>query len=330
MPVTPILLAGLLAPVAYSFDSSTRLTYDVNVQLEGFLPLMGGNEGKVEINMAVGVTGDSPVDGSQKAASEIKAFDVSFNGAKLPLGISNVAEFFPKTTITLAPTGKILTTDAPDKKLPVRLPGLDVKHFPDVTYIPIELPAEEMVAGKEWTFTRDFGGAPIEYKCTADTKTGDVWKLKVSLTQNYKVLESPTFEVVAKPEDAESEVTTTMHGEGTVDFDSAKGRVAGAQMTNTAVSDVKNIKTGETKQRKLATKYMIKLQAGASGSLAANSNPNASWWDQTVAWSQKAFEAGKGALVWLQTATLFGLKGLPHEFDQFRPMIRRLAPWLGS
>src|SRR5689334_2351846 len=127
MPVTILLLAGLLTPVAYGFGSDTHLGYNVDVQFNGFLPVMGGNEGEVKIHMDVSVTGHPAVDGKLKATSEIQMFEVTFNGAKLPLGKDNVTEYFPKTNITLDPTGKIVSSDAPDKKLPVKLPGLDVK-----------------------------------------------------------------------------------------------------------------------------------------------------------------------------------------------------------
>ena len=38
-------------------------------------------------------------------------------------------------------------SDAPNVKLPVRLPGLDVKRFPDITYVPIQFPDRELKTG---------------------------------------------------------------------------------------------------------------------------------------------------------------------------------------
>lgn len=322
-------LAGLLATVAYSFPADTKMSYDVNVQFDGFLPLMGGNEGKVDIKMGVGVNGLGADDQGLLATSEITEFEVSFNGAKLPLTTGNVVEYFPKTKITVAPTGKILKNDAPDKKLPVRLPGLDIKHFPDVTYVPIELPSDEMSEGKEWKFARDFGGAPIDYTCVAQSVSEDTVKIKVSLKQVYQVLESPTYEVVANAADATSEVTTTMTGEGTVDFNIKEGRVREATMVNTAVSDVKDLKTSETKQRKLATKYSIKLRNGSAAKTVARAQPK-NWWEDAFNAGRNVVSLGRNALAWLQTATLFGLKVLPRELEGLRPLVRRWAPWLAS
>lgn len=325
MPVTTLLLASVLA---YAFTPDTKVSYGVKVELNGFLPLMGGNEGKVDIDMSVDVKGAAGDQGNLRAASEIAEFGISFNGTKLPLDVSNVVEYFPKTTITVAPNGKIVSTDAPDKKLPVRLPGLDVKHFPDITYVPIELPREEIEAGKSWTFARDFGGAPVNYTCTAESVTGNVWTIKVKLNQTYKVLESPTYEVVSNPEEAVSENTTTMTGEGTVKFDTAAGRVEQAEMLNTAVSDVKNIKSGETKQRKLVTKYTIGVKkSGVTKSSVAKEQ--GTLWEQTMTFSKNAVALGRHALTWIQTAALFGLQMLPPQLEHLRPWVKRWAPWLG-
>lgn len=321
MPVTTLLLATVLA---YSFTPDTKVSYSVKVGLDGFLPLMGGNEGKVDIEMAVDVKGASGDAGNLKSSSEISEFAISFNGTKLPLDVTNVVEYFPKTTITVSPNGKIIATDAPDKKLPVRLPGLDVKHFPDITYVPIELPTEEVEAGKTWTFSRDFGGAPITYTCTAESVAGNVWSIKVKLAQTYKVLETPTYEVASKPEDAVREVTTTMTGEGTVRFDVAAGRVEKADMVNSAVSDVKDLKSGESKQRKLVTTYTVAVKQG--NAVVAKKAPS-NLWEQTIDFSTKAVQFGRNAVSWIQTAALFGLEMLPPQLEHLRPWVKRWAPW---
>ena len=335
MPVTILLLASLLTPVAYGFGPDTKLGYSVNVHFNGFLPVMGGNEGEVDVKMAIGVTGQTPDGPKLKAASEIQEFEVAFNGAKLPLNVDNVKEYFPKTTISLDPTGRILSSDAPDKKLPVKLPGLDVKHFPDVTYVPIELPVDGLEVGTTWKFTRDFGGAPIVYECKAESVADNAWTLSVKLKQTYTVLESATYEVVTKKEDASSEVTTTMTGDGHVTFDSQAGRVVKADMTNTALSDVRDISTGEKKERKLVSKYTIDLKDKPAARRAPVSAPQpGSLWETTVAWANQAVQIGRNAFAWLQMASFFGLKALPRELESwiqpFRSDLKRWAPWLGN
>lgn len=332
--MTTLLVAGLLFKTVYAFTPDTKLTYDVSVNFNGFLPLFGGNEGTVDVKMGVDVAGQAPDNGNLKATSEIKEFEVAFNGAKLPLAVENVNEFFPKTTITLEPTGKILTNDAPDKKLPVRLPGLDVKRFPDITYVPIELPADGLAEGTAWTFTRDFGGTPINYSCKAASRADAVWKIDVKLEQKYTVLESPSLEVVTKTEDAVNEVTTTMTGEGVVEFDAGLGRVAAATMTNTAVSEAKSLKSGDVKKRSLVTKYTIKLR-GTGDRARTQTNravraENRAWWDVAVDWGRQAVANGRTALVWVQTAAMFGLRVLPRELEALvqpvRPYLKRWLP----
>ena len=334
MPVSILLLASLLTPVAYGFGPDTKLAYSFDVKFNGFLPIMGGNQGEAKVHMDVAVTGKAAEDGKLKAASEIQQFEVEFNGAKLPFGVDNVTEYFPKTNITLDPTGKILTSDAPDKKLPVRLPGLDVKHFPDITYVPIELPNDGIEVGKEWKFSRDFGGAPIEYQCKAESVDGNNWIFAVKLKQSYTVYESPQFEVVAKKEDAVNETTTTMTGDGHVTFDSSAGKVIKATMTNTAVSDAKDLTTGEVKQRKLTTDYSISLKDKPASNRAINPAPTGSLWEQSVGWANQAVQIGRNAFAWLQMASMFGLKALPRELEAwvqpFKSSLRRWAPWLGT
>ncbi|MBS1724240.1 MAG: hypothetical protein JSS66_14955 [Armatimonadetes bacterium] len=332
MPVTTLLLASALAPIAYSFGPGTTMTYDVSVQFNGFLPVLGGNEGVVNVKMAVGVEGKAPVESNLQASNEIQEFELEFNGAKLPLDKANVVEYFPKTTIQIAPTGKILKTDAPDKKLPVKLPGLDVKHFPDITYVPIELPPDGIELSKSWTFKRNFGGSDISYTCTAESAKDSTWHITVKLDQKYTVLENSSLEVVTSAKDAVSEVTTTMTGEGFVDFNADKGRVDAAQMDNKAVSEVKDLKSGETKQRKLDTKYAIKLKTGSSARAKAAPQAAASndWWGNTVAWTSRAVNFGKGAVAWVQMAAMFGLRSLPDELEAwlrpFRSTVRRWIP----
>ncbi len=325
-------MLAVLAPVAYGFGPATRLDYDVTVNFNGFLPLLGGNEGKVEVKMGVGVTGLEPKDTNQRATSEIKQFEVSFNGAKLPLTVDNVTDYFPKTTIDLAPTGKILKTDAPDRSLPVRLPGLDVKHFPDITYVPIELPPDGLDVGTAWQFQRDFGGAPITYDCRAESQEGDSWKIHVDVKQAYTVLENSVYEVVKDKADAESEVTTTMAGSGVVVFDSKEGRVSSADMKNIALSDFRNISTGEKTQRKLETVYAIKLKTAPTQARKQPRAETGEWWDRAVSWGSQAVQSGRGFLAWVQTASLFGLKALPGEFQRWLspvlPLVKKWAPWL--
>ncbi|MCW5936314.1 MAG: hypothetical protein KIT11_03285 [Fimbriimonadaceae bacterium] len=324
----PVFLAAVaLAPFAYSFGPNTKVDYDVNVQFEGFLPVLGGNEGVVDVKMGVKVTGAKAEPGMLKAASEITSFDLTFNGSKLPLTLSNVTDYFPKTNVGLTPQGKILSNDAPDRKLPVRLPGLDVKRFPDITYIPLEFPTEGFEVGESWTFVRTFGDSPLTYTCTPVALTDNGAEIKVEVKQEYTVLENEALEVVVNREDAVSEVTTKMTGSGTVVLDLANGVARSAEMRNTAVSTAKNLSSGENKERKLVTTFKVALkgQLAASGGKAPKaSNPGDLW--------TRAGMMGRDAWTWLQLAAMFGMKALPSHIQAwiapFREDIRRSFPWL--
>jgi hypothetical protein len=314
-------LAFVLAPTAYAFGSGTSLTYEVKAKFEGFLPLFGGNEGVVDVGMTVGVKGHDPEDGALKATSEIQAFDLKFNEASLPVTVDNAAQFFPRTTVTLSPQGRILSNDAPERKLPVRLPGLDVKRFPEITYVPIEFPDQEIRVGETWTFERDFGGSPVVYECTLSAASEDTAEIMVNIRQEFTVLENAALEVVSAREDAVAEVRTVLTGQGKVRFDTARGIATASEMTNEALSDVRNLATGDTNRRKLKTVYRVELQAAAGERLQAPARPKG--------WSL-GLDTVKTFVAWVQMAVQFGLSALPREIERWAPGIGRMFPWLSQ
>jgi hypothetical protein len=235
--------------------------------------------------------------------------------------LDNVTQFFPKTTVSLSPTGKILSNDAPDRKLPVRLPGLDVKRFPDITYIPIEFPGEETALGATWSFERDFGGAPLVYDCTLLSLNEETAEIAVKVRQDFTVFENAALEVVTDRAEAVSEVKTTLTGEGKVTFDTARGLATSSQMTNEAVSDVRNLASGTTSQRKLKTVYRVALKS-ASGAAKVTAVRPRGW--------QFNWETGRTFLAWIQMAVHFGLAALPREIERWAPGLKQVFPWLSQ
>ncbi len=328
--MTALALLAVLAPTTYGFGPGTRLEYDVKVVFEGFLPVLGGNEGVVDVTMGVLVTGAEKKAETLQAASEITAFDLVFNGAKLPLTVENVTQFFPKTTIELTPAGRIVATDAPDRQLPVRLPGLDVKRFPDITYVPLELPEEPLETGNSWTFERDFGGQPLRYECNVMLSTDETAKVAVRVAQSYTVLENDAYEVVADRASAAREVVTTLAGTGVVTFDLKRGAARSVQMTNTATGAVTDLTSGEKSQRKLVTKLEVRLKGAEGGALQA-SNPRPTRVRVAPVW-ERAARMARDAWSWLQLASVFGLVRLPGELEAWvapiRPQVARYLPWL--
>jgi hypothetical protein len=294
--MTPLAAALLLAPLQYGFEPGSKLEYDSKVEFEGFIPILGGNEGTVVVEMAVKVDGlEAKKEGTVRAANEITRFKIAFNGATLPLDAASVQSYFPRTTISLTPAGKIVESDAPNVSLPVRLPGLDVKRFPDITYVPIEFPAEAPKDGETWTFTKKFGESDIGYKCKLAGSKGDAKIIEVAILQEYEVLENAALEVVSEEKDAERRVRTVLTGNGIVLFDAKRGAVLKAEMVNDAVSHVTKLSDGSKSERKLRTKFSLSLQepkppvrAPQSGSWLSNA------WASLVDGARSAWEATLG------------------------------------
>ncbi len=259
--MTALALGLVLAPMQYSFEPGSKHLYDSKITFEGFIPILGGNEGTVVVSLGVTVEGmKAKKAGQVSAANEIVSFSVTFNDAPLPLDVTSVQAYFPLTTISLAPNGKIIETDAPNIQLPVRLPGLDVKRFPDITYVPIQFPEKDAAVGEKWTFKRTFGESDVNYACEFLELKGDVAKIAVSIVQEYEVFENSALEVVDDEADAERKVKTRLTGQGFVHFDTKKGIVTRADMVNDAVSDATKLSDGSKSQRKLKTTFSLALR----------------------------------------------------------------------
>jgi hypothetical protein len=255
------LLAAASTVFAYKFPAGVAHNYDFTASFQGFIPVLGGHEGKVDVEMAIAVEGLAPSSSDAfRASTEVKSFKMRFNDAALPLNVDNIKEYFPKTTISAQPSGKVTHTDAPDKRLPVRLPGLDVKRFPEISFLPIELPDSSIEVGREWTFSRPFSGNPIEYRCKVASLEGDRATIEVTLRQTYTVLESETLEVVDSESEAVRKVETLLTGGGTVIFDGSIGAACEVRLSGRAVSQVLDLKTKEKSERTLTSELRVKLR----------------------------------------------------------------------
>lgn len=318
-----IALLLVLAPSIYGFAPDTRLDYDVKVLFDGFIPVLGGQEGKVEVQMGVKVDGLSPEQGNQRAASEIKRFKILFNGAELPLTLDNVQDYFPRTTISVTPYGRILKTDAPDLSLPVRLPGLDAKRFPDITYLPIEFPeSETLTKGTKWEFRKSFDGSDIVYTCEATKVDDAVVEVDLKMTQSYSVLENAAKEVVKDRQDAVASVDTKLDGSGRVIFDRKAGVVKAFSASATAVSNATDLKTKLESRRVLKTT----LEVGLQEKVATQQKPETllskaqGIWNSAVSSAGDLWSRAKG--LWLMARVALGTAsatiGLPlgHIWDR--------------
>lgn len=253
-----VLLA--VAALAYAFPKGQPIDYNVNVSFEGFLPVFGGQDGTAEIALGLRVEGLAPDDkGRAQASSDLTEAKVKFQGETLPFTVDNVKGFFPKTTVSYEPSGKLAKTDAPDIQLPIRLPGLDVKRFPELTYLPVELPSVDIEVGKPWTFKRTIGGAEATYTVTPTALTDELATLKVGVTQTETTFENEALELT-KEEEAKYKVITTLSGDGQVLFDRKAGYARKVNVTVVANGVETEIKSGAKKDRKLTTKLTVELK----------------------------------------------------------------------
>lgn len=249
-----------LAALSYALPVNRPLDYRLEVGLDGFIPILGGQEGSASVNLRVRVEGIAPdAAGLAGATSEIVEAVIAFNGAPLPLGVEAVREYFPKTTVRYTPRGEIKSTDAPGVKLPVRLPGLDVKRFPDISYLPVVFPEIMPTPGGSWTFRKAFGDSEVTYVCTLRKDEGGLATIGIKIGQTYEVLENAALEVVSDEKDAAAKVKTVVTGEGEALFDQKLGAFRTSSIVATAVSDVEEIASGKKAQRTLKTTVKFRL-----------------------------------------------------------------------
>lgn len=261
--IATILSALVLAP-SYSFAPGSKLAYDVDVAFDGYIPVLGGQQGNVKVSLGVEVQGVAP-EGEAPVSTEstLDGFKLVFNGAELPFTLENVQSYFPKNRIQLTKTGKVLKTDAPDVQLPVRLPGLYAKRFPDITFVPVEFPESGVEIGRPFSFRKSFGDSQVEYTMTPKAEKDGVLELDVAMKQSYEVLEDESVTVVEKEEDAVARVKTDVKGTGRILFDLQKGHVRSVDVTANADSKVTELKSGKTSDRKLKTVLKVALRKGA-------------------------------------------------------------------
>jgi hypothetical protein len=227
----------MLAPLllAYGLLPGVSAVFKVTVEFDGYLPLLGGKEGTAVVRMTVPVQGVADKDPAKLSAqSEIETFSISLNGAELPFTAQNVRGFFPKSTVRFLPYGKFLETDAPVKKLPVRLPGLDPQRFADITFLPLEFPPGGIEIGTAYRFEKPFSGQKVTYSATPVKIDEKALNLKIALSQ----------------EDEAGSLT----GEGAATFDRARGVFRLVEVSADSVT-----KDSATVTRHLKTKLKIEL-----------------------------------------------------------------------
>ncbi len=230
--------ASLAAAIVFGFTPSTVHRFDVDVQFKGFLPLFGGREGEARVKIVAIASGVEPKEsGNFAVESEIEEFGVEMNGNELPFTKDNVQSFFPKAIAEFKASGEMVRNDAPKVAMPVRLPGLDSQRFPEVSYLPIQLPPDGAEVGKTYKFDKSFGGSPVRYVAKVEAVTDETVKISFTLNQEFDSFENGFGNPVPSEKEASKKVETVLSGEGSGEFSRKVGVFQ--VFTVTAVSKAK-------------------------------------------------------------------------------------------
>jgi hypothetical protein len=258
-----LILALLSIPFSYFFPSGES-SYEFKATLDGYLPLMGGMTTKAEVKMRLSIRpSEAPTERDYRLLFSVKSFDVGLleKGSgeirPLPIGLENAKAYFPDAWITVSPLGRISKSDAPDKKLPVRLPGLDAKHLPDMTVLLLEFPDGGVEQDKPFKYSRKFGDSEPQFEATYRGKDEIGEKFELRMKQNYVAWEDPNHNEVGESENPAARVETRVEGHGFVWFDKPGGRILRGSLTAESMSAVVSLKGEPTKARALKTSVEI-------------------------------------------------------------------------
>ncbi len=240
------LLPLLLAPV-YRFPVDKPVTYQADMRFEGFLPIMGIGEGKATVH------GTFEVAGKNEGAASVKltGFEVTFNGAKVPIDLDKAQEYVPGGTFTYAPNGVVSKWDSPGVTAPIRIPGLDLRHLPEVLFLPVAFPEAGVEVGKSFMTMATLSGGTADYKITPIAVDGETVTVSLKLHQSYSGFEDSANQVVSE-KDAEAKVSTEVEGSGSGVFSMKLGRFTKFTVDDVATTQATDLESKKTTTRKLS------------------------------------------------------------------------------
>ncbi|GIV03091.1 MAG: hypothetical protein KatS3mg015_1921 [Fimbriimonadales bacterium] len=251
----------------YSFGSAP-ISYHVQVSFDGYIPVLGGIEQPLKVDMDLRVTGkEGGSDEKRKVLSEITQFRLSVYDAEtqsfspFPIGLEAVREYFPATTTTYRSSGKILATDAVDRDIPFQLPGLHPQHLADMTFLLLEFPEKPVEPNETWTYKRTFGKSDVLYEARYAGKEEQGERFDLKLSQSYEGFEDANRNPVPK-ELAATRVVTKVEGTGSVWFSGPSGRIVKATVTANGTSDVVSLEGQPVAKRTLKTSFYMESQGG--------------------------------------------------------------------
>jgi len=246
----------------YSFGSAP-VSYRVEVGFDGYIPVLGGIEQPLKVEMTLRVEERAASEPEQRRAmSEITQFRLSVYDSEtksfspFPIGLEAVREYFPTTTTTFSSRGRIIATDAVNRDVPFQLPGLHPQHLADMTFLLLEFPDVPLEKGALWTYRRKFGDSEVVYTVTYSgaEEAGEAFNL--ALKQEYQGFEDENRNPVGK-ERAKTIVKTRVTGAGKVWFSAPTGRITRATVNAEGVSDVLSMDGAPQSKRTLKTTFLM-------------------------------------------------------------------------
>lgn len=241
-----ILYAVLATAFTYALPAG-QSRYQVTILYDGYLPVMGGMEQKAKAEIGLLVESKNVGEATTVLDSLSLALRNLETGewAVLPFTAENVKEFFPASTIKHEPNGKIVSTNMPKSALPFRLPGLDLQHIPDVTFMLLEFPVQNTNVGDEWQWARKFGDSPVKYTSKYKGKDDIGHRFDLRIEQEYESKEDENNNPTQVEAEMAMVVKTSVRASGTVWFSGLSGWISRAEVNADAVSNVYSLKAGE-------------------------------------------------------------------------------------
>lgn len=218
---------------------------------EGFLPVLGGNEGTLRTELGLRVLGGADEGGNRTATPEVVRFHMEFNGVRMPLDLEIAQDFFPKAKVVFEPAGRVIRNEAPDRGLPIRVPGLDPQRLPEATWMPVVFPEQGIGAGSEWTYQSRLGETDVTHRCRVVSLEGANLVVAVESTQKYEVYENSALEVVRDRRDAVARATTEWTAKGRLEFDIERSQLRKWTLESNAVTNSTDLVSGVTTTRRL-------------------------------------------------------------------------------
>jgi peptidoglycan hydrolase-like protein with peptidoglycan-binding domain len=250
-----VLLLALVSALTYRFPIGQPVTYQADMKFDGYLPILGIGQGKAEVKGTFEVVGKTET----SARAKLTAFTVTFNGEKVPIDLDDAQKYVPGGTFTYSPTGQVSSWDAPTVVAPIRVPGLDLKHLPEVLFLPIAFPPAGIDDGKSFTLSLSLSGGKADYTVTLTgagaTNGADLTSFMFKVHQSYSDFEDDANQVVPE-RDAAAKVTTDVVGSGQGTFSSV-GRFTSFTIDDVATSAAMDLQSKKVTRRKLARHLVV-------------------------------------------------------------------------